>query len=266
MKFIAELSCNHNGSWRTMESLIRSAASIGCDYVKIQLFEPSDMTLKRYTEQFLIPDGPWKGRYLWDLYEKVKTPKSWLGRIKELVEELEIGLIVSVFSPDTVEEVGDVMFKVASPEISYEGLLYALQGKKVLLSTGLATEEDIEVALEIVNDIVLLHCVSDYPTDLTNCNVSTLLDLRKYDRPLGLSDHSLGFIAPVMAAAYGAEYIEKHLKLGPCPDEIFSMYPLEFRAMMEAVEAAEKTIGKPIYGGGRYKRKMVDGEFVRTVT
>ena len=90
--------------------------------------------------------------------------------------------------------------------------------------------------------------------------------MRKYNRPLGLSDHSLGFIAPVIATAYGVEWIEKHLKVGECPDESFSMYPLEFRAMMEAVVAAEKVIGEVKYvGGGRYKRKMVGGEFVRTV-
>jgi len=247
-----------------MEVMIRSALDLGVDFVKVQVFDADQMTLKRYSPRFKISEGLWHGEYLWDLYDRVRTPRSWLSRIIDLVG-LE-RLLVSIFHPDD-SDLPVKYFKVASPEIGYEALLYSLEEKEVFLSTGLASEDEIQNAVDIIPESTLLHCVSKYPASLSDCNISTLLDMRKFGRPLGLSDHSLGFLAAVLSVGYGCQFIEKHMKVtDDCPDAAFSLWPLEFKAMMEAVRSAEEALGVPTYANdGPFKRKWVDGNYVRVV-
>lgn len=265
--YIAELSCNHNRDWDICKAMVLRARDSGADVIKIQLFEADQMTLRRYTDRFLIKEGSWRG-YLWDLYCRIMTPKEWLPRIVEL----GIPVMVSVFHPDMVDyclDYGVKLFKVASPEVGYEDLIDELAFLEcpVFVSTGCASREEIEFIVGKIKNLTLMHCVSRYPAPISSSNLMTLLDMRKFGIPLGLSDHSTSLVAPVVATVLGAVAIEKHFKIvEDCPDSAFSFNPAQFQAMVCACEDAKASLGSVYYpGGGTYKREWVDGRYVRTV-
>jgi len=265
--YVAELSCNHNGDYRLMDRLILAAGKSGADVVKIQLFKPEHMTHRRYSDRYLIPDGPWAGRFLWDLYDQVKTPYAWLERVQGKCQELGLGLMVSCFHPEAVDfcEEHDVkMYKIASPEIGYRDLIDSVSDKLVFVSDGLATEEDLDYVKSKVPNCTYLHCVTEYPAPISHYNLYTLISLARYGH-VGLSDHTNGIVAPVVATALGAVVIEKHLKVvDDCPDSSFSLFPDEFAAMVKTCEMAKDSLGTVKFQGeGRYKRKLVDGKMVR---
>ena len=267
--YVAELSCNHNGDYRLMDRMILEAGKSGADVVKIQLFKPEQMTHRRYSDRYLIPDGLWEGKFLWDLYSEVKTPFAWLPRIQDQCNRCGLGLMVSVFHPDTVdfcEEHGVGMYKIASPEIGYRDLIDSVSDKLVFVSDGLASEEDLDYVKSKVPDCTYLHCVTEYPAPIASYNLYTLIALARYGH-VGLSDHTNGIVAPVVATALGAVVIEKHFKVeDDCPDSAFSLFPGEFAAMVRTCEMAKDSLGTVKFqGDGRYKRKLVDGKMVRVV-
>ena len=270
--YIAEISCNHGGNYDVCCQMFRDARRAGADVVKIQLFTPDQMTRKRYSPRYVIPDGPWKGRDLYGLYEEAMTPKEWLPHLQDLAVELGVGLMVSVFHPDMVlycEDYEVEMYKVASPEVGYRDLLEELDfvDKPVFVSTGLATRDELKWIHAKIGNLTFLHCVTEYPASVDECNLLTLLDLAKFKVPVGLSDHSKGLIAPVAATVLGASVIEKHFKItDDCLDAEFSLNPVEFNAMVQACEATKDALGAVSFKGtGRYKRRLVDGDFIRVV-
>lgn len=248
--------------------MIHTAANCGADAVKFSMFTADDMTLNRSDEQFTIKSGPWKGS-LYSLYEKIAIPYAWIPKLKAIAESDGLKFIVGVYHPRTVQialDMGIEHFKVASFEVGYLELLRALMHLEVYVSLGSAGFDQIKI-VSTMRKVTLLKCTSDYPTHFEDLNLRTIQALaHRFNRPVGLSDHSPGMLAPVMAVALGATVIEKHLQTNGGLDESFALRPSEFFTMVTTVRAAEKALGKVEYGGRKsFHRKMIDGRMVRVV-
>lgn len=260
---VAELSANHRQDFALAEKLVREAKAAGADAVKLQTYTAETLTIRCDRPEFRVGGGTlWDGRTLHDLYSEAYTPWEWHPKLKRLANELGMELFSTPFDASAVEfleEMGVPAHKVASFELVDLALLRAIAatGKPLIISTGMATLEEIEEAVTTVREagateIVLLKCNSAYPAPAEEMNLRTLEDLgRRFAVPVGLSDHTLGIAVPVASVALGACLIEKHFTLqrsGGGPDAAFSLEPAEFRAMVDAVRVAEKALGEPGYG------------------
>ncbi|SHF90408.1 N-acetylneuraminate synthase [Salegentibacter echinorum] len=259
---IAELSANHNGSLETALETIRAAKRAGADAIKLQTYTADTMTLDVKSSDFMLSQGTiWDGAYLHDLYKKAYTPWEWHEQLFKVAEEEGLICFSSPFDATAVEfleKLGAPAYKIASFEITDIPLieLVASKGKPVIISTGIAGKEDIELALEACkrsgnNDIALLKCTSSYPAPIEEANMIMVKDLaERYNVITGLSDHTMGSTVPVVATCFGARIIEKHFILDKSiggPDASFSMDEKEFTEMVKAVREAEKAIGKVDY-------------------
>lgn len=240
---IAEISCNHRGDIREARALIAQAKQSGADAVKFQAYTPDTITLDCDNPDFVIKDGPWKGRKLYDLYSETQTPLDWFPALFECARANEITAFASVFdrsSIDALEKLDCPAYKIASMEITDIPLIeYAAKtGKPIIISTGMADKKEIAEAMIAVPDgekLMLLHCISGYPTDIDEAGLGKLLH---YPFPVGISDHTLGWEVPVAATALGACIIEKHLNMHPdngSEDADFSLTPIEFLIMTRNV-------------------------------
>lgn len=260
---VAELSGNHHQSFNEAVDLIRAAAVAGANAIKIQTVRPDQITLRSAREEFRVGGGTlWDGRTLYDLYTEVQTPWEWHDPLKTVATESGLHLFSSPFdlgAVDFLESLGMPAYKVASFELVDLALVerIAKTGKPVIMSTGMATLSEISDAVDTVRmagneQVALLKCTSAYPAPPAAMNLRTIPHLAEAFRmPVGLSDHTLGMAAPIAAVALGACVIEKHLTLSrdtPGPDSAFSLEPQEFKAMVEAVRAAEQALGKVCYG------------------
>ncbi|MDX1718634.1 MAG: pseudaminic acid synthase [Salegentibacter mishustinae] len=259
---IAELSANHNGSLKTAIETIRAAKRTGADAIKLQTYTADTMTLDVKTPDFKLNQGTiWDGKYLHDLYKEAYTPWEWHEKLFEVARQEGLVCFSSPFDPsavDFLESLNTPAYKIASFEITDIPLieLVASKGKPVIISTGIAQNEDIELALEACkrmgnNDIALLKCTSSYPAPINEANMVMVKDLAdRYGVISGLSDHTMGNTVPVVATCFGAKIIEKHFILNKSiggPDASFSMDEKEFTEMVKAVREAEKAIGKVDY-------------------
>jgi pseudaminic acid synthase len=268
---VAELSGNHKGEFRRAKALIREAAEAGAGAVKIQTYTADTITLDCDTGPFRIEGhGLWGGRTLYDLYKEAYTPWEWQPELKAYAESHGLLLFSSPFDPSAVaflEEMDVPAYKVASFEITDAPLLQcvARTGKPVILSTGMATIEEIEEAVQTLQEagatgIVLLKCTSAYPAPLDEMNLRGIPALaERFGAPVGLSDHSLGTVAPVAAVTLGACLIEKHLTLDRGdggPDAAFSLEPAEFARMVRAVRDTERALGSAGFDGASGEEAM----------
>ncbi|APU95269.1 pseudaminic acid synthase [Sphingobacterium sp. B29] len=258
---IAELSANHNNEFDLAIRTIDAIAATGADAVKVQTFTPDSLTLDVDNEYFgPRKDGLWKGKRPYDLYQVGMLPFEWHEKLKKHAESLGLFFFSSPFDSNCVEflESLDVpMYKIASAEITDIDLIRsaASKGKPVIISTGMAGLEDVELAIEtclsVGNDqVILLKCTSEYPAPIDMANLSTIPMLReKFDVVVGVSDHTMGNIVPTVAVAMGGQVIEKHIilsrDLGGI-DSQFSMEPDEFKEMVDYARMAAKSIGKPL--------------------
>lgn len=254
---IAELSANHNGSLETALETVRAAKRAGADCIKLQTYTADTITINSRKDDFLIKGTIWEGKNLYDLYQEAYTPWEWHKEIKKVADEEGLIFFSSPFDPTSVEflESLDVpAFKIASFEITDIPLieLVASKGKPVIISTGIATEEDIKLALDACfrkgnKDVALLKCTSSYPAPIEEANMIMVKDFaEKFGVITGLSDHTMGSTVPVVATCFGAKIIEKHFILDRSiggPDASFSMNEQEFTEMVNAVREAEKAIG-----------------------
>jgi pseudaminic acid synthase len=260
---IAELSANHNQNFDQAVHIVREANDAGADAIKLQTYTPDTMTLASDRDEFVIGGGTiWDGRNLHDLYGEAFTPWEWQPKLKQAAEELGMDCFSSAFDSsavDFLEEMGVPAHKIASFELVDIPLIQkmARTGKPLIMSTGMATIEEIEEALQNAREagasqIALLKCTSSYPAPADDMNLRTIPELaRRFGVPVGLSDHTMGIAAPVAAVALGACIIEKHLTLSrstPGPDSAFSLEPQEFKAMVNAVRTAEKALGAVHFG------------------
>ena len=260
---IAELSANHHQEYSRALRTIEAAKQAGADAVKLQTYTADTITLKCDRESFRVGGGtPWDGRSLHDLYSEAYTPWEWQPRLKDAANALGLDLFSSPFDAtavDFLEKMDVPAYKVASFELVDLPLIkkIARTGKPLIMSTGMATTEEIEEAIQAARgegatQIALLKCTSAYPAAAEEMNLRTIPELsRRFDVPTGLSDHTLGIAVPVAAVALGACIIEKHLTLSrsePGPDSAFSLEPQEFKAMVDAVRVAEKALGEVHFG------------------
>ena len=259
---IAELSANHNGSIQTAVETIRAAKRAGANAIKLQTYRPDTITLDSHQKDFLIDDNSiWRGQNLYDLYKKAYTPWEWHPKLFEVAKEEGLIIFSSPFdltAVDFLEELNNPIYKIASFEITDIPLIryVASKGKPIIISTGIATDKDIKLALKACMDegnkrVALLKCTSSYPAKIEEANLMMIKDFtRRYKVVSGLSDHTLGIVAPVVAVTQGAKIIEKHFILEKSiggPDASFSLDEKEFGKMVEAVRESELAIGKIDY-------------------
>jgi len=259
---IAELSANHNGSLATAIETIRAAKRAGADAIKLQTYTADTLTIDSKKEDFIIKKGSiWEGKNLYELYKEAHTPWEWHPTLFKVAKQEGLVCFSSPFdftAVDFLETLNVPLYKIASFEITDIPLIeyIASKGKPIILSTGIATKDDIELALETIreqgnNEIALLKCTSSYPAPIEEANLAMIQDLSKrFGVISGLSDHTLGITAPVTATALGAKIIEKHFILNKSiggPDASFSLDEKEFTQMVNAVRSTEKAIGKVSY-------------------
>lgn len=254
---IAELSANHHGSLDIAIETIKAAKRAGADCIKLQTYTADTITMDSKKEDFRIGGTIWDGQYLYDLYKEAYTPWEWHEILFKVAKEEDLECFSSPFDPTAVallESLNTPAYKIASFEITDIPLieLVAAKGKPVIISTGIATEEDIELALDACkrmgnHDIALLKCTSSYPAPVNEANMIMVKDMaERYGVITGLSDHTIGSAVPVVATCFGARIIEKHFILDRSiggPDASFSMDEPEFTQMVKAIREAEEAIG-----------------------
>lgn len=271
---IAEMSGNHNGDLGRALALVDAAKAAGADAVKLQTYTADTITIDHDGPGFRLKGGLWRGRTLHDLYREAHTPWDWHEPLFAHARSIGLTLFSSPFDDSAVElleRLDAPAFKIASFELNDLPLIRraARSGKPLIVSTGLATLGEVAEAVEAAGDVplVLLHCVSGYPTPPEDCNLRTIPHLADaFGVGVGLSDHTHGVAVPVAAAALGAVVIEKHFTLSRAEggvDSAFSLEPAEFRAMADSVRTAWAALGRVHYGvepseaGGRdYRRSL----------
>ena len=262
VQIVAELSANHNGSKQTALATVRAAKRAGADAVKLQTYTADTITLDCDAEDFKIKQGTlWDGRYLYDLYKEAYTPWEWHEELFHVAKEEGLLCFSTPFDKsavDFLESLGNPIYKIASFEITDIPLIeYAARKMKpMVISTGIATMEDIELAIETCrsvgnNDITLLKCTSSYPAPIEEANLCMIEDFsERFHVKAGLSDHTLGSVAPIVATSLGAVMIEKHFIIDRSiggPDAAFSMNEDEFAQMVRDIRVAESAIGTVTY-------------------
>ena len=266
---IAELSANHGNRYEQAKETIKAIAKAGADAVKVQTYTADSLTLNIDNEFFgKIKEGHWKGLKPYDLFTEAAMPYEWQPKLKIIAEDLGLDFFSSPFdraAVDFLESINISKYKIASFEITDTNLIkyIALKGKPIIMSTGVAEYEDIELAVETCrsvgnNDITLLKCTSEYPASIENANLLTIPHLKeKFGLQVGLSDHTSGYIVPLTAVALGAQVVEKHFILDKNlggPDSEFSMEPKEFSEMVEKIRDVEKILGDVVYDVSEYNK------------
>lgn len=255
---IAEMSANHGQDYDKAVEIIQAAHNAGADAIKLQTYTPDTITIDCDNEYFRIKGTIWDGRTLHDLYGEAYTPWEWQPELKRIADDLGLMLFSTPFDDtavDFLESMDVPCHKIASFEMVDLPLIrkVARTGKPVIMSTGMASEAEIDEAVRTFKDaggteIVLLKCTSAYPAPPEEMNLKTIPYLaEKYGVVAGLSDHTLGTDMPVAAVALGAKVIEKHFCLSrneEGPDTSFSLEPDEFKAMVTSVRNVEKGLGQ----------------------
>ncbi|MDP3791538.1 MAG: pseudaminic acid synthase [Candidatus Omnitrophota bacterium] len=259
---IAEISANHGQKFARAVEMIRAAKRCGADAVKFQAYNPDIITIDANSKYFRIKHPSWGNQTLYELYRQSYTPWNWFKRLKRVADGLGLVFFASAFdrtSVDFLEEIGVSCHKISSFELIDLPLIeYAAKTKKpIILSTGMATILEIKDAVSAAKkagakDITLMKCVSGYPAVPEEMNIRTIPDMAKrFDLPIGLSDHTCGTSVAVAAVSLGAIMVEKHFILSrrlKTPDSFFSVEPHEFAALVSCIRTAEKALGKVHYG------------------
>lgn len=268
---IAEMSANHGHDFAQAVEILKAAKASGADAVKLQTYTPETLTIDCGNEWFRIKGTAWSGRDLFDLYSEAYTPWEWQPRLQRVARELGLTLFSSPFDDTAVsflEEMRVPAYKIASFEIVDLPLLrrVARTGKPIIISTGMATLDEIKEAVRTVREagceqLALLKCTSAYPAPPEEMNLMSIPHLAElFGVPVGLSDHTLGTAVPGAAVALGARIVEKHFTLSrsvPGPDSAFSLEPHEFKAMVETVRTVERALGAASYGPSEQERNSL---------
>jgi pseudaminic acid synthase len=259
---IAELSANHNHRKDIAIETIWAAKEAGADAIKLQTYTPDTLTIDCRNEYFQINQGTlWDGKTLYDLYKEAYTPWEWHEELFEVAKKAGLECFSSPFDKtavDFLETLDAPAYKIASFEIQDIPLIRyaASKGKPMIISTGIADEEDIRLAIDSCrmvgnHQIILLKCTSSYPAPVELANLRTMSDMKgRFGVEIGLSDHTIGETVPIVATALGAKVIEKHFildkKLGG-PDADFSLTPEDFQKLVMETRNAEKALGTVTY-------------------
>ncbi len=258
---IAELSANHNGDIQRAYKIMEEAKKAGADAIKLQSYTHETITIDSNDDGFLIHKGLWKGKSLYELYKEAHMPWEWHKPLFEKAKALDITIFSSPFdfsSVELLESLNTPAYKIASFELVDLPLIamVAKTGKPIIMSTGMATKEEIDEAVETArsngcNDLVVLHCVSGYPAPPEEYNLRTLVDIESsFDVIYGLSDHTLDNTTSLTAVSLGASVVEKHVTLdrnGGGADDSFSLEPDELHALCRDSVVAWKALGMASY-------------------
>ena len=258
---IAELSANHNGNLETAIETIKAAKRAGANCIKLQTYTPDTITIDSSNKDFLIDGTIWHGKNLYKLYQEAYTPWEWHHKLFQTAHDEGLICFSSPFDKsavDFLEELNTPAYKIASFEITDIPLIEyaASKGKPIILSTGISDLNDIELAINACrrmgnNDIALLKCTSSYPAPMDEANLIMIKDFEKrFGVVSGLSDHTIGIVAPIIAVNLGAKIIEKHFILDRSiggPDASFSLNELEFASMVNAIRETQVALGKVDY-------------------
>lgn len=253
---VAEISGNHQGSMAQAMELIELAHNCGADMVKIQTYTEDSLTIDSSRDEFLLKDGLWKGYTYYDLYKEAKTPREWMKPLFDFARDLNIKLFSSPFSLPDVEvlEAADCpVYKIASFELNFPQLIAACAqtGKPVVMSTGLATLDEIDFAVDTARsngckDLTVLHCESHYPADPSTFNLNSIPFFKeRYGCKAGLSNHAIGDALDIAATVLGADMIEKHFARDRQSgiDAAFSMTPDELRQLKYDTSTVAQSLG-----------------------
>lgn len=258
---VAELSANHGHKLEVALESVRAAKEAGADAVKIQTYTADTITLNCDADDFKVKGTLWDGRTLYDLYQEAYTPWEWHQAIFDEAKKCGLVCFSTPFDKTAVDFLDDLdnpIMKIASFEITDIPLIEyaAKKGKPMVISTGVAMPEDIELAVKTCKDagnedITLLKCTSSYPAPIEDANLMTMVDMKeRYGVKVGLSDHTMGHDVAVAAVALGASMVEKHFIMDRSiggPDAAFSMEKEEFSAMVKTIRTVEKALGEVVY-------------------
>lgn len=259
---VAELSANHNQDYKRAVEILHAAKEAGADAVKLQTYRADTITIDCDDPCFQINEGTiWDGITLYKLYQQAYTPWEWQPKLKEEADKLGLECFSSPFdltAVDFLQSLNMPAYKIASYEINDIPLIrkIAKLHRPMIFATGIAYPEDIERALSVCmdegnEDIILLKCVSSYPTPYEDVNLNVIPTLAKtYDCLVGISDHTMGSIVSAGSVALGVKMVEKHLTLRRAdggPDSAFSMEPEEFAQMVKDIRIMEKALGSSEY-------------------
>jgi len=259
---IAEMSANHNGNIEKAYKIIRSARAMGADAVKIQTYTADTLTLDTSLPDFMINDGLWAGRSLYELYQEAHTPWDWHKPLFDCARDVGITIFSSPFDStavDLLEDLNAPAYKIASFEAVDLALIkyVAATKKPMIISTGMANQDEIQEAIDTAKsagceELAILHCVSGYPAPPENYNLRTIIDmLGRFGLVTGLSDHTLDNTTAITSVALGCNIIEKHFTLdrkGGGPDDSFSMEPCDLEELVKGVKTAHAALGSVDYG------------------
>jgi pseudaminic acid synthase len=259
--FVAEISANHNGSLSHAKKLIKIAKRYGADAVKLQTYTPDTLTIKSNRPDFKIKGGLWKGKTLWDLYEKAQTPFEWHKELFNYAKKLKITCFSTPFDQtavDLLESLNCPFYKVASFEMNHIPLIkkIAQTKKPIIISTGMANLKEIDLAYKTAKkngakEIILLYCVSNYPSKISDFNFNNIKILKeRYDCKVGFSDHSTDNKVVAAAIASGAEVIEKHIALEGQKkgfDLAFSLKGKEIKDYAQVIRDTSLMMGKNFF-------------------
>lgn len=276
---VAEMSANHGQNFERAVKILRAMKESGTDAVKLQTYTPDTLTINSDRPEFRVgTETLWAGKTLYQLYGEAYTPWEWQPKLKDMANALGMDLFSSPFDPtavDFLEKMNVPAYKVASFEIVDTPLIrkIAATGKPIIISTGMASREEITDAIEGTgtSEVALLKCTSAYPARPEDMHLRTIPAMAEtFSAPVGLSDHTLGIEVPVTAVHLGACIIEKHFTMNRReggPDSAFSLEPKEFRAMVDAIRLAEKSgdhgplderiLGQVRYGPSEQEQKSM---------
>jgi pseudaminic acid synthase len=259
--FVAEISANHNGSLHHAKKLIKIAKKYGADAVKLQTYTPGTLTIKSNKPDFMIRGGLWNGKTLWDLYSKAQTPFEWHKELFDYAKKIKITCFSTPFDEsavDLLESLNCPIYKVASFEMNHIPLIkkIAKTKKPIIISTGMANLKEIDMAYNTAkkngaNEIILLYCVSNYPSKISDFNFNNIRILKeRYNCKVGFSDHSMDNKVVAAAIAAGAEVIEKHIALESQKkgfDLAFSLKGKEIKDYAQVIKETFLMMGKEYF-------------------
>ena len=268
---VAELSANHNGSLDNALETIKVAKNCGADAIKIQTYDADSMTIDCDKKDFHIKGGLWDGYKLYDLYKKAGTPFDWHEKIFNFAKNIGITIFSTPFDErgvDLLQKLGTPAYKIASFELNDLPLIkyVAKKNKPMIMSTGISSKDEIADAVDVAKtngckDIILLHCVSSYPSPINEANLYQLKELSEYFKvPVGLSDHTLGTTVSIASVALGACLIEKHFiidKRIKSPDSEFSITPKELTYLCRESDLSWQSLGKSTYEKQKSEEKNI---------